>query len=156
MMLLFLGLIVPRRDLVVQVPSRLIAPTSLVGAKSVEVEDIKVGTGDTVKADAKVSIDFQGWVGGFDGTQFADVKGPYIVPLGQGAIISGLEEALVGMRVGGTRRIVVPPELGYGRTGYPKDGERAGTIIPPDTTLYFQVRLRSIKLSQGAFGLNLF
>ena len=59
-------------------------------------------------------------------------------------------------RVGGTRRIVVPAELAYGKTGFPDSGENAGKLIPPGATLYVEIRLRSIALSKGlGFGLNL-
>ena len=59
-------------------------------------------------------------------------------------------------RVGGTRRIVVSPELAYGKTGFPDSGPNAGKLIPPGATLYVEIRLRSIALSKGlGFGLNL-
>ena len=128
-------------------------------AAGITVEDVSIGGGDAVpSADATVSIAYKAWLDGFEGTKkFSDVKGPLYVTLGSSQIIPGLDEALRGMRVGGLRRVVIPPDLAYGKTGYPKDGDKKGSIIPPDATLYFEVRLRSVKLTKGlGFGLNLF
>ncbi|KAH8049716.1 hypothetical protein JL721_11598 [Aureococcus anophagefferens] len=84
------------------------------------------------------------------------------VDLGTDAIAPGLKEAILAdARVGTTRRVVVPPSLGYGATGFPReDGTAAGakgSIVPPDATLYYEFKIRSITLSRGiGFGLNFF
>lgn len=151
--------VVSRRASTVAVASAVLPLKSLAvaDAPGLVIEEIKVGQGDgPPKPDAQVTIDYKAWLNDFDGKLFADEKGPLVIPLGQDAIIKGLEETLLGMRVGGTRRVVIPPQLAYGATGYPRTGENKGSVIPPDSTLYFQVRLRSIKLTKGAFGLNLF
>ena len=76
--------------------------------------------------------------------------------LGEKKVAPGLEECLLAdMNIGGTRRCKLPAKLAYGATGYPKSGEKAGSIIPPNADVYFQVRLRSVVLSKGlGFGLN--
>lgn len=155
------GLAVPvrRRDIVfagvasVSLPAR-----AAEEAPGLIIEDVQVGQGDMVKPDSVVSIGYKAWLDGFDSAKkFADVPGPSIVPLGQDKIAKGLETALVSMRVGGKRRVTIPADLGYGDTGFPREGDKKGAIIPPGATLYFEVRVRSIKLSQGlGFGLNLF
>jgi FKBP-type peptidyl-prolyl cis-trans isomerase len=58
--------------------------------------------------------------------------------VGQGSVIEGWEIGLIGMRAGGTRRLIIPPEEGYGEKG-------AGGVIPPDATLYFEIDLLKIK-----------
>jgi len=122
------------------------------------IEDVQPGQGDgPPNVGQTVSIDFIGWLDGFDGEQvFIREKGPLYVELGAGRLPKGVEQTLLGMRVGGTRRVTISPDLAYGKTGYPRDGDKKGSIIPPDATLYFQVRLRSIKLNVGAFGLGVF
>lgn len=120
------------------------------------IEDLQIGQGDMVKADSVVSIGYKAWLDGFDSAKkFADVPGPLVVPLGQDKIAKGLEVAIASMRVGGKRRVTIPADLGYGAAGFPPEADQK--IIPPGATLYFEVRVRSIKLSQGlGFGLNLF
>ena len=134
-------------------------------ARTLEVEDVVVGGGDGPPGKgATVSIGYKGWLGGFDSPkQFVDKKGPVYVELGSGQVIPGLDMAIQGtdtirgMNVGGTRRVAIPPDLAYGDIGFPREGDNKGTLIPPGTTLYFEVRLRSVKLSKGlGFGLNLF
>ena len=66
-----------------------------------------------------------------------DKRRPLSFPLGVGKVIKGWDEGVSTMRVGGKRRLVVPPELGYGRRG-------AGAIIPPGTVLYFEVELLKV------------
>ena len=103
-----------------------------------------------------MTIDYVAWLGGFDGREFSRFEKPIKVKLGEKKVAPGLEECLLAdMNIGGTRRCKLPPSLAYGATGYPKSGEKAGSIIPPNADVYFQVRLRSVVLSKGlGFGLN--
>jgi len=110
----------------------------------------------TAKSGDKVSIDYTGWLEDFDGKKFdssLDRNTPLSLVLGSGQAIPGLDEGLTGMRVGGTRRFVIKPELAYGSDGYPRSGDAKGSMIPGGSTLYFQVRLRSVK---GLSGMGFF
>ena len=81
-----------------------------------------------------VKVHYTGWLQ--DGHQFDSSVGgePFGFPLGTGYVIRGWDEGVAGMRVGGKRRLLVPPELGYGSRG-------AGGVIPPNATLVFEVEL---------------
>ena len=122
-----------------------------------EYYDVKVGQGDgPAKLDNTVTIDYIAWLNGFEGKEFLRFEKPIKVKLGEKKVAPGLEECLLAdMNIGGTRRCKLPPSLAYGATGYPKSGDKAGSIIPPNADVYFQVRLRSVVLSKGlGFGLN--
>ena len=80
----------------------------------------------------------------FEGKEFSRFEKPIKVKLGEKKVAPGLEECLLAdMNIGGTRRCKLPAKLAYGATGYPKSGDKAGSIIPPNADVYFQVRLRS-------------
>lgn len=127
-------------------------------ADGLEWTDVKVGddVGKVAAVGDTVTIDYVAWLGGFDGREFSRFEKPIKVTLGEGKIVKGLEAALSdGMRPGGVRRVAIPASLAFGSTGFPRSGDRAGTIVPPGATLYFEVRLRTIVLSKGiGFGLN--
>lgn len=105
-----------------------------------EYEDLSVGTGGTAKCGNRLTVHYTGWLQEPDGGKGAkfdssiDRCDPLVFPLGTGQVIPGWEEGLLGMNVGGYRRLIVPPELAYGRSG-------AGASIPPDATLIFEVEL---------------
>ncbi|MDB5316626.1 MAG: FK506-binding protein [Rhodospirillales bacterium] len=104
--------------------------------------DTKVGDGDEAVAGMPVAVHYTGWL--FDeaaadnkGTRFDssfDRGSPFRFGLGQGMVIQGWDEGVVGMRVGGRRTLIIPPEKGYGARG-------AGGVIPPNATLLFEVEL---------------
>ena len=75
-----------------------------------------------------------------DGTQFDTSFGraPFSFPLGAGQVIKGWDEGVAGMKVGGKRKLIIPPELGYGSQG-------AGSVIPPNSTLIFEIDLLEVK-----------
>ncbi|HVT18945.1 MAG TPA: FKBP-type peptidyl-prolyl cis-trans isomerase [Thermoanaerobaculia bacterium] len=101
--------------------------------------DLKVGEGAEAKSGSIVEVLFTGWLES-DGRKFdesLDPKQPYRFQLGKGQVIKAWDEGIAGMRVGGKRRLVVPPELGYGRQG-------AGAIVPPGASLRFEVELLKI------------
>ena len=88
--------------------------------------DVKVGDGDEAKKGTTVSVHYTGTLK--DGTKFDSSKDrgkPFSFPLGAGRVIKGWDEGVAGMKVGGTRKLIIPPELGYGKKG-------AGNVIPPD------------------------
>jgi len=101
------------------------------------IEDLVVGTGATAVSGDTVSVNYLGTF--TNGTKFdasADHGGPYTFRLGVGAVIPGFDQGITGMKVGGKRRLTIPPNLAYGSTG--------SGPIPPNTTILFEVELVSI------------
>ena len=108
--------------------------------------DIKAGTGPAIKAGQTAVVHYTGWL---YSESAAEKKGqkfdssrdrgmPFDFPLGAGRVIQGWDEGVAGMQVGGQRRLVIPPAMGYGAAG-------AGGVIPPNATLVFDVELLGIK-----------
>jgi FKBP-type peptidyl-prolyl cis-trans isomerase len=103
-------------------------------ASGLYVMDLEVGEGQEATPGQTVTVYYTGWF--LDGEKFdssLDRGEPYSFPLGQGRVIPGWDEGVAGMRVGGWRRLVIPPELAYGAAGRPG--------IPPNSTLVFDVEL---------------
>ena len=108
--------------------------------------DHVVGTGETAAAGHTVAVHYTGWL--FDesapdqkGRKFdssLDRNSVFRFPLGQGHVIAGWDQGVAGMKVGGKRTLVIPPELGYGARG-------AGGVIPPNATLVFDVELIGVE-----------
>jgi FKBP-type peptidyl-prolyl cis-trans isomerase FkpA len=99
------------------------------------IEDVTVGQGAVAAAGQKVTVHYTGWL--TNGTQFdssKDRNDPFVFPLGGGRVIKGWDEGVQGMKVGGKRKLTIPPALGYGARG-------AGGAIPPNATLVFEVEL---------------
>ena len=100
--------------------------------------DSAEGDGEAAKAGDQVSVHYTGWL--TDGTKFdssVDRNQPFQFPLGAGRVISGWDEGVCGMKIGGKRKLTIPSDLGYGPTG-------AGGVIPPNATLVFEVELLEI------------
>jgi FKBP-type peptidyl-prolyl cis-trans isomerase len=107
-------------------------------ASGLYYRDLEVGTGALIRGKEDVKVHYTGWL--TNGTKFesnGESDPPLTVPLGRGRAIKGWDEGLVGMRVGGKRQLVIPPELGYG-------SERAGQI-PADAVLVFELKIVSAK-----------
>jgi len=101
-------------------------------------EDLAVGSGNAARSGSDVLVHYTGWLA--NGTKFdssLDRGEPFGFPLGQGQVISGWDEGVEGMRVGGKRKLTIPPTLGYGAYG-------TGGVIPPNATLVFEVELLQI------------
>jgi FKBP-type peptidyl-prolyl cis-trans isomerase FkpA len=108
-------------------------------ASGLQYDDTVSGTGKRAEAGALVRVHYTGWLydGGAKGAKFdssKDRNDPFEFDLGAGGVIKGWEEGVQGMQEGGTRILVIPPELGYGARG-------AGGVIPPNATLLFEVEL---------------
>ena len=107
-----------------------------------QYEDTTPGTGAEAKAGDDVTVHYTGWLyeDGKAGRKFdssKDRNDPFKFSLGAGMVIRGWDEGVQGMKVGGTRRLVIPPQLGYGARG-------AGGAIPPNATLLFEVELLDV------------
>lgn len=109
--------------------------------------DLKPGTGAEIKSGQTALVHYTGWL--YDaaapenkGKKFdssLDRNEPFEFPVGGGFVIKGWDEGVVGMKVGGVRKLVIPPELGYGTRG------AGGGLIPPGATLVFDVELVEIR-----------
>ena len=107
-----------------------------------QIDDTTIGTGEEARPGAHVVVHYTGWLwqDGVRGRKFDSSKDrgqPFAFPLGAGHVIRGWDEGFAGMRVGGTRSLLIPPELGYGARG-------AGGVIPPNATLLFEVELLGV------------
>ena len=108
-----------------------------------QYEDVVAGDGASAAAGQDVRVHYTGWLyqEGAAGRKFDSSKDrgqPFEFSLGAGMVIRGWDEGVAGMQVGGTRRLVIPPELGYGARG-------AGGVIPPNATLLFEVELLGVE-----------
>ncbi|MFH1454417.1 MAG: FKBP-type peptidyl-prolyl cis-trans isomerase [Armatimonadota bacterium] len=100
--------------------------------------DIVEGTGEMPEKGDKVVVHYTGWL--TDGTKFdssVDRDQPFAFNIGAGRVIKGWDEGVATMKVGGKRKLIIPPDLGYGSRG-------AGEVIPPDATLIFEVEMLNI------------
>jgi FKBP-type peptidyl-prolyl cis-trans isomerase len=107
--------------------------------EELKIEDIAVGTGEAVKSGDHVVMHYTGWLE--DGTKFdssIDRDAPFETPIGVGYVIKGWDMGVVGMKVGGKRKLTIPHELGYGKYG-------VDPLIPGFATLIFEVELLKIK-----------
>lgn len=107
--------------------------------------DHTTGDGAEATAGVRVTVHYTGWL--FDpsapdskGRKFdssRDRGDPFVFPLGAGRVIAGWDQGVAGMRIGGNRTLIIPPEMGYGARG-------AGGVIPPNATLVFDVELLAV------------
>lgn len=119
-------------------------PTTPGGVTTLTQTDLTVGTGAAAATGNSITVNYTGWL--YDASRpdnkglpfdTSAERGPFTFTLGAGTVIKGWEQGVVSMRVGGVRRLVVPPSLGYGAT-------RNGPI-PPNSTLVFDIELISIQ-----------
>jgi FKBP-type peptidyl-prolyl cis-trans isomerase FkpA len=121
------------------------SPTILPGAPYSQT-DVRVGTGVEAAAGRRATVNYTGWL--YDpvaaenkGRQFDTSVGagrtPFMLTVGAGQVIRGFDMGVTGMRVGGVRRVVIPPDLAYGSQG-------SGGVIPPNATLVFDIELLEV------------
>ncbi|NVM76395.1 FKBP-type peptidyl-prolyl cis-trans isomerase FkpA [Duganella sp. SG902] len=105
--------------------------------------ELAVGEGAEAKAGQNVTVHYTGWLQNDDGSKgpkfdsSKDRNDPFEFALGAGMVIRGWDEGVQGMKVGGTRQLIIPSDLGYGSRG-------AGGVIPPNATLIFDVELLAV------------
>jgi FKBP-type peptidyl-prolyl cis-trans isomerase len=103
------------------------------------IEDLVLGAGSEAKSGNTVSVHYTGTLS--DGSKFdssLDRGRPFEFTLGAGRVIKGWDQGVLGMKVGGKRRLVIPPELGYGARGFPP-------VIPANATLNFDIELLDVR-----------
>lgn len=102
-------------------------------------EDLVEGDGEVAANGHNVTVHYTGWL--TDGSKFdssVDRNQPFDFALGKGMVIRGWDEGVAGMKIGGKRKLTIPPQLGYGAAG-------AGGVIPPNATLVFEVELLGLR-----------
>jgi FKBP-type peptidyl-prolyl cis-trans isomerase FkpA len=113
-------------------------PKPVTTKSGLQYTELKVGEGDEAKPGDLVSVHYTGWLK--NGKKFdssLDRKEPFEFKLGAGMVIKGWDEGVAGIKVGGKRKLMIPPDLGYGARG-------AGDAIPPNADLIFEVELLKI------------
>jgi len=112
--------------------------TTHITDSGLKYEDTVLGEGELAKAGQRVSVHYTGWLE--NGTKFdssKDRNSPFDFNLGAGMVIKGWDEGVAGMQVGGSRKLTIPSQLGYGAAG-------AGGVIPANATLIFEVELLAV------------
>ena len=114
------------------------APKERTTDSGLRITDLKLGDGPEARSGQTVIVNYRGTLE--NGKEFDSSygRGPFSFPLGAGRVIRGWDEGVAGMQVGGKRKLVIPPDLGYGQRG-------AGGVIPPNATLIFEVELLEIR-----------
>jgi FKBP-type peptidyl-prolyl cis-trans isomerase len=115
------------------------ASREVVTASGLRYLDLRLGQGDEAQSGKIVEVHYVGWLE--DGTRFdssRDRDRPFIFRLGAGDAIKGWDEGLVGMKVGGKRKLTIPADLGFGKQG-------VGSVVPPNAVLYYEFELLGVR-----------
>lgn len=126
----------------------ILAIALLGGQGKLVVKDVKVGTGPVVKSGMAVTVTYRGTL--MNGKEFDSSKdrAPFVFVIGQGQVIKGWDQGLLGAKVGTTRALTIPPDMAYGSRG-------AGADIPPNSTLKFTVNILRAEPSTGGEDLEI-
>ena len=114
------------------------APDTTLTASGLSITELEVGDGAVAGPGQTVVVNYRGTLESGKEFDSSYGRGPFSFPLGAGRVIKGWDEGVAGMKVGGKRRLVIPPDLAYGSRG-------AGGVIPPNATLIFEVELLDIR-----------
>ena len=117
----------------------IIMDTTQPTSQGLQIEDIEIGDGAEATSGTKVTVHYTGTL--TDGKKFdssVDRGTPFGFTIGAGQVIEGWEKGVLGMKVGGKRKLTIPPELAYGERG-------AGDAIPPNSTLIFEIELLGVE-----------
>jgi FKBP-type peptidyl-prolyl cis-trans isomerase FkpA len=123
-------------------PARTPVPANIpevVTPSGLKYTDLRVGEGDEASSGKIVEVHYIGWLE--DGIRFdstRDHNRPLTFRLGAGDVLKGWDEGLAGMKVGGKRRLVIPPGLGFGKEG-------VGSVVPPNAVLYYEFELLGVR-----------
>ena len=123
-------------------PARTPVPASIpevVTPSGLKYTDLRVGEGDEAGSGKIVEVHYVGWLE--DGMRFdssRDHNRPLTFRLGAGDVLKGWDEGLVGMKVGGKRRLIIPPGLGFGKQG-------VGSVVPPNAVLFYEFELLGVR-----------
>ena len=123
----------------VQVQPQVAAAREVVTSSGLRYSDLRIGQGEEAVPGKIVEVQYTGWLQGgkhFDTCRERDL--PFTFRLGAGDAIKGWDQGLIGMKVGGKRRLVIPPELGFGKKG-------VGGVVPPDAVLYYEFELLAVR-----------
>ena len=114
------------------------SPADTTPNTGLQIENLVIGEGAEAQAGKIVAVDYTGWLE--DGTQFDSSIGrePYTFTLGEGRVIEGWDQGIVGMKVGGKRKLIIPPDMAYGEAG-------SDSVVPPNATLIFEVELVAVQ-----------
>lgn len=111
-----------------------------------KIIDLKVGTGAVAMSGKQVTMQYTGWLSSgpppFDSSRQPG-RTPFVFTLGAGQVIPGWDEGIAGMKVGGKRKLILPPDLGYGANGQ-TDPNTGAVVIPPNAILVFEVELLKV------------
>jgi FKBP-type peptidyl-prolyl cis-trans isomerase FkpA len=129
----------PESNTPAQGPSSAAPAQPVADVTELKMEDTKVGTGAVAESGKTVTVHYTGWL--TNGTKFDSSKDhgqPFTFQMGAGQVIKGWDQGVTGMKVGGVRKLTIPPDLAYGPNG-------AGGVIPPNATLVFEVELLNVE-----------
>lgn len=138
-MVLAIGAFASKSEFAFGAPKKAKTRSEVKKVTELKTEDLKAGEGTEAVAGKTISVHYTGWLE--NGTKFdssVDRGRPFSFILGRGQVIQGWDKGVIGMKVGGKRKLTIPSDMGYGTRGAPP-------VIPPNATLVFDVELLDVK-----------